>query len=45
MREVDGIKAYTASDHLDVLPTACTCKNLLWWGAKTDTEKNESGYL
>jgi len=23
MREVDGVKAYTASDLLDVLPTPC----------------------
>jgi len=23
MREVDGVKAYTTSDPLDVLPTAC----------------------
>jgi len=23
MHEVDGVKAYTASDPLDVLPTAC----------------------
>jgi len=23
MREVDGVKAYTASDPLDVLPTPC----------------------
>jgi len=43
MREVDGVKAYTASDPLDVLPTACAPSlRTLQWCAKTETEKNRN---
>jgi len=40
--EVDGVKASTASDPLDVLPAACTFIVVM---CKTETENNRTGYL
>jgi len=42
MREVDGVKAYTASDPLDVLPTPCAFIVVM---CENRNRKNRNRYL
>ena len=45
MREVDGVKAYAASDPLDVLPTACAfIADFAVMRENRNRKKTETGY-
>jgi len=46
MCEVDAVKASTASDPLDVLPTTCALKNFIVVLCENQNQKkNETGYF